>query len=65
MHRAQADDLAKPGAMTVTLASFRGRSGVPRCAIPDGTVTYNLGLASRLLDQVRWGELYDDGIMFF
>ncbi|WP_449411083.1 DUF4054 domain-containing protein [Methylobacterium komagatae] len=50
--------------MTVTLASFR--KAFPEFSAaqyPDGTVTYNLGLAARLLDEVRWGELYDDGIM--
>ncbi|MET3481550.1 DUF4054 domain-containing protein [Methylobacterium sp. 1973] len=51
--------------MTVTLASFR--QAFPEFTpekYPDGTVTYNLGLSSRLLDAVRWGELYDDGILF-
>lgn len=51
--------------MTVTLASFR--QAFPEFAsdkYPDGTVTYNLGFAARLLDEVRWGELYDDGVMF-
>jgi hypothetical protein len=51
--------------MTVTLASFR--EAFPEftsAKFPDGTVTYNLGLSARLLDQVRWGELYDDGILF-
>lgn len=50
--------------MTVTLASFR--QAFPEFApekYPDATVTYNLGLSARLLDEVRWGELYDDGIM--
>lgn len=49
--------------MTVTLASFR--AAFPEFAsYPDGTVTYNLGLAGRLLSPVRWGELYDDGVQF-
>lgn len=51
--------------MTVTLASFR--QAFPEftsAKYPDGTVTYNLGFAARLLDEVRWGELYDDGVMF-
>lgn len=50
--------------MTVTLAIFR--QAFPEFApekYPDATVTYNLGLSARLLDEVRWGELYDDGIM--
>jgi len=50
--------------MTVTLASFRAAYPEFSAAqYPDATITYNLGFASRLLDQVRWGELYDDGIM--
>jgi hypothetical protein len=51
--------------MTVTVASFR--QAFPEFTsekYPDDTVTYNLGLSSRLLDPVRWGELYDDGILF-
>ncbi|MET3409467.1 DUF4054 domain-containing protein [Methylobacterium sp. 1030] len=49
--------------MTVTLASFR--AAFPEfAAYPDTAVTYNLGLASRLLSPARWGELYDDGVQF-
>lgn len=49
--------------MTVTLASFR--AAFPEfAAYPDTAVTYNLGLAGRLLSPARWGELYDDGVQF-
>lgn len=51
--------------MTVTVASFRQAfSEFASGLYPDATITFNLGFASRLLDQGRWGELYDDGVSF-
>lgn len=53
--------------MTVTAASFRQTFTAfsSQTDYPDPDVNYYIGLAGKLLDAGRWGNLLDDGVMLF